>query len=114
MGAGERGRDDGSGPTAGVPADGLEALLEEAHDAHLRARSAAARVVVGFTLGAEVDAVGRAIAGFERSTDPTGDLERARALLDRAKRVAVEARRQQREHRRRTTNALAGVVIGRR
>lgn len=95
------------------PADGLDAILEEASDAHLRARSAAAKVPIGFVLGAEVDAVGRAVERFERTSDPTADLERARALLDRATRVAVEARRQQRRSRQRTTSALAAMTLGR-
>jgi hypothetical protein len=96
------------------PADTVEALLEEAADAHVRARSAAAKVVIGFRVGAEVDAVGRAIARFERSHDPTDDVERARNLLMRARRVANEARSEQRRNRQRATQAMAAMAVSRR
>ncbi len=96
----------------GADADALIAeTLAEARTHARVARNRADEVVIGFTLGAEVDALTTDIARFERGGDDRADLLAVRELDARARHLGNEALAQQRKNGVRTVTGLAGIYL---
>jgi hypothetical protein len=96
----------------GADADALIAeTLAEARTHARVARNRADKVVIGFTLGAEVDTLTTDTARFERGGDDRADLLAARELDARARLLGNEALAQQRQNGVRTVTGLAGIYL---
>ena len=72
------------------------------------ARNRADKVVIGFTLSGELDALAADLAGFERTGDDRADLVAARQLDARAVHLGNQALTQQRENGVRAVTGVAG------
>ena len=106
-----------SGGVTGGPYEGaatgeaLEVLVERVSRAVARARRAASGVVLGFSTGAEVDAVAADLDRLVGQGPTDRDREALEEVLVRARQAQRRAEREAGTNRRRTVGGLAGIHL---
>ncbi|MGZ4695794.1 MAG: hypothetical protein ACXWA3_19385 [Acidimicrobiales bacterium] len=90
----------------------IVATLADATTHAERARTRADKVVIGFSLGAQLDTLVSDLADFERGGDDRADLVAARQLDARARHLANEALAQQKQNGIRAVTGAAGIYLG--
>ena len=97
----------------GLEGQELDELLEAVRQRVAQARAAARQVAIGFTVGAEADAVRADLRRLERAGVTEADRADLVALHARATRALTSARRQARANRGRQVGGTAGIHLSR-
>jgi len=102
--------DDLAGPSAD-PDELVAAAVADATTHAKVARTRADKVVIGFTLSGELDALVADLARFDRTGDDHADLLAARQLDARAIHLGNQALAQQRANGARAVTGVAGIYL---